>query len=132
MMSAATLAWADDAWASAVEQEVPPPGVGVVVDVVVVEVVGGDPEAQAAVAPWRLVPARAESASSWDWSETSAAWSGATVALEADDPVEPDGFVVGVVPEVAWGDVVVDDVVVVAVSLASALASVAWAVAREA
>lgn len=101
-------------------------------EVVVEEVEVDDPELQAAVAAWRLVPARDESASSWDWSETSVAWRGATVALEVEDPVEPDGVVVGVVTEVAWEDVVVADVTVAAVSLASALASVAWAAAREA
>jgi hypothetical protein len=146
LMSAATLAWAEEAWASAAEHEDVPPAedgvvvevvVGAVVDVVeVVEVVVVVVFPHAAVAAWRLVPAKAESVSSWDWSETSVACNAATDEEADDPPPDPEDPVVPVVV-VAWDEVpeVVEDVavvVVVAVSLASALASVAWAEASDA
>jgi hypothetical protein len=101
-----------------------------VVDVVVV--VDG---AQSEAACWRLVPASPESVSNWDWSEVRVAWR-ATIADPVGDAApdpDPDGDVVAVV-EVVWDEAVElpEDVEVVAVSLASALANVAWVDANEA
>jgi hypothetical protein len=147
LMSAATLAWAEDAWASAAEQpDVPPPEGGVVVEVevvVVVDVVEVVVLPHAAVAAWRLVPARAESLSSCDWSETRVDCRVATddeddEGDEGDDPTAEPEVVVAPVEEAACDEEpeAVEDVavlvVVVAVSLASALASVAWAEANDA
>jgi hypothetical protein len=143
LMSAATFAWAEEAWARAAEQlDVPPPVEGVVVEVVLVEVVDVVEVVvvefpHAAVAAWRLVPARAESLSSCDWSETRVDCRVATDDEEDegdDPPAEPDA-VVAPVEEAACDEVVevvAMLVVVVAVSLASALASEAWAEASEA
>ena len=128
--SAATRAWACVAWVRAAEQEGAPlpPEAGAVVEVV------EDDEAQTEVASWRAVPARTESVSSWVWSEVSSACNLATEELSGDEPdprPEPAGTVVVVVVGAAW-DVVDVDVVAVAVSLASALATEAWAEANDA